>query len=91
MSVDSTRHGNVIQAVPFFMVRNISASMSYNVDGLGFAATRTSIDGGVDLFHLPQRPRGLSRVTARRIQASRPQVGKGWCATGVPEETVFSD
>ena len=37
---------NVRQAVPFFMVTNIEASIRYYVDGLGFAMTRHWIDEG---------------------------------------------
>ncbi|HEV3511965.1 MAG TPA: VOC family protein [Candidatus Sulfotelmatobacter sp.] len=37
---------NVQQAVPFFMVSNIEASIGYYVDGLGFRMTRRWIDEG---------------------------------------------
>jgi lactoylglutathione lyase len=37
---------NVQQAVPFFMVSNIGASLDYYVDGLGFRMTRRWIDEG---------------------------------------------
>ena len=37
---------NVQQAVPFFMVSNIEASLRYYVDGLGFRMTRQWIDEG---------------------------------------------
>jgi len=37
---------NVQQAVPFFMVSNIEASIGYYVDGLGFQMTRHWIDEG---------------------------------------------
>jgi lactoylglutathione lyase len=37
---------NVKQAVPFFMVSNIEASLRYYVDGLGFRMTNKWIDEG---------------------------------------------
>jgi len=37
---------NVQQAVPFFMVSNIEASICYYVDGLGFEMTKHWIDEG---------------------------------------------
>jgi catechol 2,3-dioxygenase-like lactoylglutathione lyase family enzyme len=37
---------NVKQAVPFFMVSNIEASIRYYVDGLGFEMTNKWIDEG---------------------------------------------
>lgn len=37
---------NVKQAVPFFMVRNIEASIDYYVKGLGFEMTNNWIDNG---------------------------------------------
>lgn len=37
---------NIRQAVPFFKVANIEESVSYYVDGLGFAMTRKWIDEG---------------------------------------------
>jgi lactoylglutathione lyase len=37
---------NVKQAVPFFMVSNIEASLRYYVDGLGFRMTNKWIDDG---------------------------------------------
>jgi lactoylglutathione lyase len=37
---------NVKQAVPFFMVSNIEASLRYYVDGLGFRVTNKWIDEG---------------------------------------------
>src|SRR5262245_12433958 len=37
---------NVKQAVPFFAVSNIEASVSYYVDGLGFEMTKKWIDKG---------------------------------------------
>jgi catechol 2,3-dioxygenase-like lactoylglutathione lyase family enzyme len=37
---------NVKQAVPFFMVSSIEASVRWYVEGLGFAMTKRWIDGG---------------------------------------------
>ena len=37
---------NVKQAVPFFLVQDINASIRFYVDGLGFAITHKWIDEG---------------------------------------------
>jgi catechol 2,3-dioxygenase-like lactoylglutathione lyase family enzyme len=37
---------NVLQAVPFFMVRDLAASLRFYVDGLGFAIARRWEPGG---------------------------------------------
>jgi lactoylglutathione lyase len=37
---------NVLQAVPFFWVSNIEASLHFYADGLGFTKTKEWIDGG---------------------------------------------
>ena len=47
MSAESTTSPNVQQAVPFFEVANIEASVRWYVDGLGFEMTRTWAPGGV--------------------------------------------
>jgi lactoylglutathione lyase len=39
-------HPNVQQAVPFFMVSNLEASLRFYVDGLGFQKTKEWIDDG---------------------------------------------
>src|SRR5574341_1400609 len=43
---EPTMEPNVKQAVPFFMVSNIEASVRYYVDGLGFEMTNKWIDEG---------------------------------------------
>jgi len=40
MTAESTVTPNVKQAVPFFMVTDIEASLRFYIDGLGFAMTR---------------------------------------------------
>jgi lactoylglutathione lyase len=40
MSVASTTGANVTQAVPFFSVTNMEASLRFYVDGLGFKMMR---------------------------------------------------
>ena len=47
MSAESTVSANVKQAVPFFFVSNMEASVRFYVDGLGFEMTRTWMPGGV--------------------------------------------
>ena len=39
MPIDAAMTPNVKQAVPFFMVTNIEASLRFYVDGLGFTVT----------------------------------------------------
>jgi hypothetical protein len=46
MKAETKTEGNVEQAVPFFAVSNIEASVRYYVDGLGFEMARTWIDDG---------------------------------------------
>ena len=46
MSLEPKTGPNVRQAVPFFAVSNIEASVRYYVDGLGFEMTRQWIDDG---------------------------------------------
>ena len=41
-----TRVTNVKQAVPFYWVRDIDASLRFYVDGLGFTRTKQWVDGG---------------------------------------------
>jgi lactoylglutathione lyase len=42
----ATENANVRQAVPFFMVSNIEASLRFYVDGLGYRKTKEWIDEG---------------------------------------------
>jgi lactoylglutathione lyase len=46
MTPEPRAESNVEQAVPFFMVTNMEASLRYYVDGLGFEMTRQWINGG---------------------------------------------
>ena len=46
MDAQTKTDANVEQAVPFFRVSNIEASVRYYVDGLGFEMTRKWIDEG---------------------------------------------
>jgi lactoylglutathione lyase len=46
MSPEPRTESNVEEAVPFFMVTNMEASIRYYVDGLGFKMTNQWINGG---------------------------------------------
>jgi lactoylglutathione lyase len=46
MNIDTKTKPNVQQAVPFFAVSSIEASVRYYVDGLGFQMTKQWIDEG---------------------------------------------
>ena len=46
MEPDTKPQPNVKQAVPFFLVSNIEASVRYYVDGLGFKKTNQWVDEG---------------------------------------------
>jgi lactoylglutathione lyase len=46
MTSETKTDANVTQAVPFFLVSNIAASLRYYVDGLGFTMTNQWIDEG---------------------------------------------
>jgi lactoylglutathione lyase len=45
-NLETEPESNIQQAVPFFSVFNIDASLRFYVDGLGFRITRRWIDGG---------------------------------------------
>ncbi|HEY6338805.1 MAG TPA: VOC family protein [Candidatus Sulfotelmatobacter sp.] len=45
-TIESTPDDNVKQAVPFFMVTNLEASLLYYVDGIGFRMTNRWINEG---------------------------------------------
>ena len=47
MSPETTSEPNVKQAIPFFAVSNMEASLRFYVDGLGFEMTLKWIDEGV--------------------------------------------
>jgi hypothetical protein len=47
MPTENTTAQNVQQAVPFFSVSNMTASLRFYVDGLGFKMTNKWIDDGV--------------------------------------------
>ena len=69
---------NVREAVPFFLVANLDASLKHYVDGLGFRATKTWIDGGV-LRWCWLELGGMSLMLQQRHDAWRPdgKVGEG--------------
>ena len=46
MATQTNPESNVKQAVPFFMVTNLEASLRFYVDGLGFTMTNQWIDEG---------------------------------------------
>jgi lactoylglutathione lyase len=46
MSSTSKRQPNVKQAVPFFMVKDMEASINFYVKGLGFSMTESWVDNG---------------------------------------------
>jgi lactoylglutathione lyase len=46
MTVATTTESNVQQAVPFFWVRDIEASLRFYIDGLGFKKTTEWVDDG---------------------------------------------
>jgi lactoylglutathione lyase len=46
VSVEAKTEPNVKQAVPFFAVSNIEASVRYYIDGLGFEMTKKWTDEG---------------------------------------------
>ena len=46
METETKTSSNVKQAVPFFNVTDITASVRFYVDGLGFKMTKQWIDGG---------------------------------------------
>jgi lactoylglutathione lyase len=106
MELQATDVPNVRQAVPFFNVKDIEASLRFHVEGLGFTITRHwDPDGRIRWCWLAIAVYHDSR--ARGLEPSRPYVGNNlWVTslidpdgyrvdfespTDVPEETVYSD
>ena len=46
MTSHSKNQSNIKQAVPFFMVKDIEASVNFYVKGLGFSMTESWVDNG---------------------------------------------
>ena len=46
MTSPSKSQPNIKQAVPFFMVKDIEASVNFYVEGLGFSMTGSWVDNG---------------------------------------------
>jgi lactoylglutathione lyase len=78
MPIETVTRENVKQAVPFFGVSNMEASLRFYVDGLGFKMKRWWIpDGGQGDYKPDRRIRSLYReFKSRGIQTrDRPSVG----------------
>lgn len=74
---EATAQANVRQAVPFFAVSNMSESLRFYVDGLGFAMTHKWIDEGTVRWCMLQRGGG-----ALMLQDFRREDGKSWSPPG---------
>ena len=101
MATDATGAPNVKQAVPFFNVTDIEASLRFYVDGLGFVLTNQWVpEGRIRWCWLrTRRGRGdasgvLARRTARRARPDGP-LGQGvsicfMCADAIWRSTTTS-
>lgn len=92
MSPETQAKPNVKQAVPFFLVSNLEASLRYYIGGLGFTMTLHWIDEGkllgegVSICFLCEDALAIYRdVTARGIPAGRPFVGNGMWVTSLSD------
>ena len=83
MSLEPKTGPNVRQAVPFFAVSNIKASVRYYVDGLGFEMTRQWIDAGKLRWCWLQRG-----GAALMLQEFRTAGHDAWAPTGKVGEGV---
>ena len=82
---------NVQQAVPFFWVSNMEASLRFYVDGLGFEMVNKWIDEGklglgvTICFQCKDALAIYREFTARGIDAKRPFVGNGLWVTSAQD------
>ena len=85
---------NVEQAVPFFMVRSMDASLRFYVDGLGFTMTRQWVPRGhigVSIWFQCKDAIAICReVRSRGVDAKRPFVGNGMWDTSVVDTGGYS-
>jgi catechol 2,3-dioxygenase-like lactoylglutathione lyase family enzyme len=83
MSAQTQGKANVRQAVPFFAVSDIGASLEYYVDGLGFAMVQKWIDEGVLRWCWLERG-----GAALMLQEYRREGHDSWTPTGKVGEGV---
>jgi lactoylglutathione lyase len=83
VSLETKPEPNVKQAVPFFAVSNIEASVRYYVDGLGFELTKQWIDEGRLRWCWLQRG-----GAALMLQEFRTEGHDSWASTGKVGEGV---
>ncbi len=75
---DEISETNVIQAVPFFAVSDMEASLRFYVDGLGFEMIHKWVDEGTVRWCLLQRGGG-----GLMLQDFRREEGRTWSPDGV--------
>ena len=87
MAVQTETEANVQQAVPFFMVRDIEASLRFYIDGLGFRKTlQWTPDGKLEWCWLAIGDAAIMLQEYRKsgphtVPADKPGVGVSICFT----------
>ncbi|HLW86443.1 MAG TPA: VOC family protein [Candidatus Sulfotelmatobacter sp.] len=92
--IETTTETNVKQAVPFFMVSNLEASLRYYVDGLGFRVKRQWIDQGKLRWcwlELGGAALMLQDYLKGRAPADKPGVGVSICFQCVDALKIYRD
>ncbi len=82
---------NVKQAVPFFMVSNIAASIRYYVDGLGFEMTNQWIDEGKPRWCWLQRGGAALMLQEFKKEGHHAWVPEGKLGVGVTIYFICED
>ena len=91
MNPKSKIEANIIQAVPFFGVSNMEASLPYYVDGLGFEMTRKWIDEGKLRWCWLQRGGAALMLQEFRREGPDARVPRGIVGEGVSINFMCED
>jgi lactoylglutathione lyase len=92
--IETTTETNVKQAVPFFMVTSLEASLRYYVDGLGFRMKHQWIDEGRLRWcwlELGGAALMLQDYLKRRAPADKPGVGVSICFQCVDALKIYRE
>ena len=91
MNSETTTEPNVKQAVPFFAVSDMAASVRYYVDGLGFEMTNQWIDEGVLRWCWLKRGGAALMLQQDRTQGHDSWVPEGKVGEGVSIYFICQD
>jgi hypothetical protein len=91
MNLEAKTEPNVKQAVPFFAVSDIQASVRYYVDGLGFQMTQRWIDEGVLRWCWLERGGAALMLQEYRTEGHDSWVPEGKLGEGVTVYFICED